>query len=48
MPKYDSVIKGGRLVIPKVGVIKADIGISNGKIAEITKDMPTDKSDSVV
>ncbi|MFC2063206.1 dihydroorotase family protein [Chloroflexota bacterium] len=35
MKSFDSVIRGGTLVIPKVGVLRADIGVSDGKIAEI-------------
>ncbi|MEM3580707.1 MAG: dihydroorotase family protein [Candidatus Bathyarchaeia archaeon] len=35
MGKYDLVVKNGSLVIPRVGIIRADIGILNGKIVSI-------------
>jgi len=33
----DLVIKNGKVVIPGVGIVEAEIGIENGKIAEISK-----------
>ncbi|MEM0449824.1 MAG: dihydroorotase family protein [Methanomassiliicoccales archaeon] len=41
MTSYDLVIKNGNLVIPKVGLIKADIGISGEKITAISKEITT-------
>jgi dihydroorotase-like cyclic amidohydrolase len=35
MRSYSMVIKGGNLVVPFVGVRRADIGVANGKIAAI-------------
>ncbi len=40
MANYDLVIKGGRLVIPRTGIIRADVATSDGKIAEIARDIP--------
>ena len=48
MANYDSVIKGGRLVIPRVGVRRADIGISKGIIAEIAQDISAQQSARVI
>ena len=42
MSNYDLVIKGGSLVIPNVGVKRADIGIKDEKIAAIAQTIPTD------
>jgi dihydropyrimidinase/allantoinase len=36
MKVYDLVIQGGHLVIPKTGVVKADIGVKGEKIAAIS------------
>lgn len=35
MARYDTAVTGGRLVVPYVGEITADIGITNGKIAAL-------------
>jgi dihydropyrimidinase/allantoinase len=35
MARYDTAVTGGRLVIPYVGEITADIGITDGKIAAL-------------
>jgi dihydropyrimidinase len=32
---FDILLKAGKVVLPNVGIIEADIGIKNGKIAEI-------------
>ncbi|MFC2006170.1 dihydroorotase family protein [Chloroflexota bacterium] len=48
MANYDLLIKGGRLVIPKVGLVGADIGILDGKIVEIAKDIPGQQSIRVI
>jgi dihydropyrimidinase/allantoinase len=39
MNKYDLVIKNGNIIIPKVGVIHADIGIVKEKISSLSKDI---------
>ena len=35
--KFDTVIKGGQLVVPKVGIITGDLAIKGGKIAAIVE-----------
>ena len=48
MTEYDLVIKGGNLVIPNVGVRKADIGISGEKITAIDEAIfPEDVKDVI-
>jgi len=48
MADYDLVIKGGNLVIPNVGVQKADIGIKGEKIAAIAQTIPITNSTHIV
>ena len=48
MQKYDSVVKGGKLVIPKVGMIKADVGVSGEKVTEIAEDIPAQGSGRII
>ena len=48
MQKYDSVVKGGSLVIPRVGIIKADVGISGEKVTEIAENIPAQGAERVV
>ncbi len=40
MQYFDMVVKGGSLVLPRFGVIKADLGLSGEKIAAIAADIP--------
>jgi len=47
MKKYESLVKGGSLVIPRGGTVRADIGISEGKIAAIG-DIGSQESEHVV
>ncbi len=37
--RYDLIITGGKLVIPGVGIIEGDLGISNGRIAALGKSL---------
>lgn len=48
MNKYDLVIKNGNIVIPKVGIIKADLGIVKEKISAIAKDIEAKEAVRVV
>jgi dihydropyrimidinase/allantoinase len=41
---FDLVVKDGRMVIPKLGIYEGDIGIENGKIAAIGKDIKSQGS----
>lgn len=40
MSDYDLVIKGGNVVIPYAGVLRADIGIKGEKLAAIAEEIP--------
>ncbi len=44
--RYSLIVKGGTLLIPGVGQVRADIGIAGGKIAAIGENLPT-KADEV-
>ena len=48
MSEYDLVIKGGHVVIPYVGVQKADIGIQAEKIAAIDSNISTDGAKKII
>ncbi len=48
MSRFDLVVKGGDLVIPGLGVVKADIGVSGEKIAALAQDIPVQDCDLVV
>ena len=48
MANFDLVIKGGNLVIPDVGIQKADIGIKDEKIGAIAQSIPTGNSTRIV
>lgn len=48
MSVYDLIIKGGQVVIPNVGVQKADIGVRDGKIAAIDADIPAENGRTVI
>jgi dihydroorotase (multifunctional complex type) len=48
MNKFDLVIKNGKIVIPKVGVIHADIGIVKEKIAAISKNIEEKEAVKVI
>ena len=43
--KYSLVVKGGTLVIPGVGLIRADVGISDGKIVALNEDISAGSGD---
>lgn len=48
MAVYDMVVKNGDLVIPKQGVFRADIGIKDGKIAAISREIPDSDGEQIV
>lgn len=48
MDKYDVAVKNGYLVIPKVGVIRTDIGIMDEKVAAISKEIDAKAASRVV
>jgi dihydroorotase-like cyclic amidohydrolase len=48
MPRYDTAVTGGRLVIPYVGEVMADIGITNGRIAALADTIaPADADEQI-
>lgn len=48
MAGFDLIIKGGELVIPYQGVVRADIGVKGEKIAAIAQDLPADQGTRIV
>jgi len=48
MQAYDLAVKGGTLVIPRFGLVKADIGIQGGKISVIGEDIPVGNCSQVI
>lgn len=48
MSVYDLVIKGGDVVIPNVGLKRADVGIIGERIAAIAENIPEDSSSQVI
>jgi len=48
MNQYDLVVKGGHIVLPYVGVQKADIGIKNEKIAAIDESISSQTAQKVI
>jgi dihydroorotase-like cyclic amidohydrolase len=48
MKQFDTIVKGGHVVVPRFGVVKADIGLSGEKIAAIATDIPAASAGRVV
>jgi len=48
MQQFDIVVKGGRVVVPRFGVVQADLGLSGEKIAAIATDIPDTSAARVV
>lgn len=46
--KFDTVIKGGQLVLPKVGLITGDLAVKEGKIAAILEKGDTSEGKEVI
>lgn len=48
MARFDMIVTGGRLVIPFVGTVEADVGIRDGRIVAITEELgPADATDGI-
>ncbi|TAM60102.1 dihydropyrimidinase [bacterium] len=48
MARYDSVILGGRVVLPGYGVVPCDIGVSEGRIAALADTLrPSDGNEAI-
>ncbi|MFI6709364.1 dihydroorotase family protein [Nonomuraea sp. NPDC050478] len=48
MSRYDLLVKGGTVVLPFHGDIRADLAVSNGKVAALADDIPAAEADEVV
>jgi dihydroorotase (multifunctional complex type) len=48
MSRYDLVVKNGQIVLPSIGVVKADIGIVGETIAAISRGIETEEAARVV
>jgi dihydropyrimidinase/allantoinase len=48
MAHYDTAVTGGRVVIPYVGEVVADIGIVNGRIAALADRIAPQESDEII
>ena len=48
MATYDVAVKNGKLVIPGAGVVRADLGIKDEKIAVISEEIPNDAAERVL
>ena len=48
MKRYDLLVKGGTLVIPHTGTIRADVGIKGGRIAAISDEIGASEGENVI
>ncbi|MEO8898693.1 MAG: dihydroorotase family protein [Candidatus Dormibacter sp.] len=48
MARYDTVILGGKAVVPGHGAIRCDIGIRNGRVAALADDLAPRDGDEVI
>jgi dihydroorotase len=49
MKKYDIIVKGGTVVDPSQGLHEVrDVGIGDGRITALEKDLPADEAEAVV
>lgn len=48
MSRYDMVVKSGTLVIPYTGIVKADIGVTDGRIASISSEIAAADGEQVL
>ncbi|AZK97685.1 MULTISPECIES: dihydroorotase [Streptomyces] len=48
MTRYDLLVKGGLLVVPYHGEVRADLAVSGGRIAAIGDDLPTAEAAEVL
>ncbi|MGI5270066.1 dihydroorotase [Nonomuraea sp. CA-218870] len=48
MSRYDLLVKGGTVVLPYHGEFRADLAVSNGKVAALAEDIPAAEADEVV
>ncbi|WP_433382709.1 dihydroorotase [Actinoplanes sp. CA-142083] len=48
MSRYDLVVRGGTLVLPHVGTVRADLATKDGKVATLSSDIPASEGESVL
>src|SRR4029450_10395812 len=48
MPRYDSAVPNGRVVIPFVGAVPCDVGIRAGRLAALADSIASTEADTVV
>src|SRR5262245_21823143 len=48
MPRYDSAVLNGPVVIPFVGPVRCDVGIRDGRIAALADSIASTEADSIV
>ena len=48
MSRFDLVVKNGTLVIPYTGLVTADIGVKDGRIAAISGDIAVQEAESII
>lgn len=48
MSRYDLLVRGGTLVVPYVGTIRADLAVLDGKVAAIAAEIPVADAEQVV
>jgi len=48
LQRYESIVKGGRLVIPFLGELRGDLGIREGRIVAIAEEIPASAGESVI
>lgn len=41
MPEYDLLVRGGQVVMPRIGLMRADVGVRGGQVAAVGHDLPT-------
>ncbi|GLW33188.1 dihydroorotase [Actinoplanes regularis] len=48
MSRYDLLVRGGTLVVPYVGTLRADLAVADGRVAAIAAEIPASEAASVV
>jgi dihydropyrimidinase/allantoinase len=48
MPRYDTAVLNGTVVVPYVGVLRCDVGIRDGRIAALVDSIAAGEADAVV
>ncbi|MBB2944425.1 dihydropyrimidinase/allantoinase [Actinoplanes lutulentus] len=48
MSRYELLVRGGTLVVPYLGTIRADLATKDGKVAAIASEIPEDEAETVL